>query len=127
MCSGTRDRLHADPTITVAMMEDDIEKWLDQQCESKCIVDLLSGARRYLGHKLSPATCLQGILSIKDLLFIFLQRHPNAVVPRLRLRQAIINAHKRRPLYAGGKKIEVVAEEARQIIRCAMAKVRRGR
>ena len=108
------------------MMEDDIERWL-KVCETREILQLLGDATCTLGRHLAPFTCLAGVLSIKTLLFICIERHPNAVLPRKALSQAIINVHAKSPVYLGQRRMELVATEARDIIRGAMGKVRRGR
>ena len=107
------------------MLEDDIERWLDI-CGSREILKILEVAAM-IGRKLAPFTCLAGILSIKTLLFICLERHPNAVLPRKALEQAIINVHAKSPIYLGSRCMEIVAAESRDIIRGALEKVRRGR
>ena len=110
------------------MLEDDIERWLDI-CGSREILTLLRVAEGTItsGRKVAPSTCLAGILSIKTLLLICLERHPNAVLPRKALSQAIINVHAKSPIYLGSRCMEIVAAESRDIIRGALEKVRRGR
>ena len=108
------------------MLEEDIESWL-KVCETREILHLLEVAECTIGRKLAPFTCLAGILSIKTLLFICIQRQPNTVLPRKALSQAILNVHAKSPIYLGSRCMEIVACEARKIIRSALEKVRRGR
>ena len=114
----------SDPSITVAMLEADLECWL-RHCNSRDILSLLFIARSTCGWKLAPGSCVRGIASIAKLLYICLQRCPNAVLPRKAFSQAIKNLHKREPVYHGERKISNVADEIMATIRCAMAKVQR--
>ena len=107
-------RLVADPTITVEMLEADIEEWL-QHCTSRDILALLSQARRWCSDRLSPASCTLGIMSIAKLLYICLQRMPNAVLPRSLFTTALMKVHERQPIYVGERTLLNVADEATSI------------
>ena len=119
------ERTRADASVTVGMLQADVECWLEE-CGSRDILTLFHMARRTIGVKYAPSTCLGGILSIKKLLYILLQRVPNAVVPRCRFREAIANVHKTKRLYIGERTISNVGDEIYGFVQCALAKVRVG-
>ena len=118
------ERLVADPSVTVDMIERDLEEWLSH-CNSRDILGLLSVVQRTCGMKLAPSTCVSGIVTVAKLMHICLQRCPNAVLPRKAFSQAVKNIHEREPVYHGERKIPNVADEIMATIRCAMAKVQR--
>ena len=119
------ERTRADASVTVGMLQADVECWLEA-CGSRDLLTLFHMARRTVGVKSAPSTCLGGILSIKKLLYILLQRVPNACIPRCRFREAIANVHKTKSLYLGERTISNVADEIYGYVQTALAKVRVG-
>jgi len=117
-------RLVSDPSVTVTMLEEDIEAWLAHTA-SRDILKLVMLVRETCTFKCSPASCIPAIISIANLLFICLERCPNAVLPRLSFSRAVVNVHERAPLYFGERPIKMVADEFMGTIRCALAKVHR--
>ena len=118
------ERLVADPSVTVDMIERDLEEWLSH-CNSRDILGLLSVVQRTCGMKLAPSTCVSGIVSVAKLMHICLQRCPNGVLPRKTFSLAVRNIHQRNPVYHGEACIVIKADDITGIIRCALAKVRR--
>ena len=116
-------RLVADPTVTVGMLEEDIEAWLEHT-SSRDILRLVAHVRDTCTYKRSPAGCVKAIVSIAALLYICLQRCPNAVLPRMLFARAVENVHARASVYFGERAIRLVADEFMGTVRCALAKVR---
>ena len=119
------ERTRADASVTVGMLQADVESWLEF-CDSRDILALFHHVRRKEYHKHAPSTCLGGIVSIKTLLYIMLQRVPNSVVPRSKFIQALINVHQKASIYVGERSIANVADEISGYVRVALAKVRVG-
>ena len=117
-------RLLADTSITVDMLEADLELWLEH-CTTRDILAVLNYARHHCKADAAPGAAAAGILSIGKLLFICLRRCPNGVLPRLVFSQALVNIHRRNPIYFGKRPIVSVAGEIVGITRCALSKVRR--
>ena len=118
------ERLVADPTVSVTMLEEDIEAWL-AETTSRDVLKLVCHVRESCTYKRAPASCIRGIISIAKLLFICLQRCPNAVLPRLLFSRAVVHCHERNPVYFGERCIRQVADEFMGTVRCALAKVHR--
>ena len=117
-------RLLADTSVTVDMLEADLELWLEH-CTVRDILKVLTFARHHCKADAAPDTAGPGILSIAKLLFICLRRCPNGVLPQKVFSQALVNIHRRNPIYFGKRPIVNVAGEITAIIRCVLAKVRR--
>ena len=117
-------RLLADPTVTVGMLEEDLEEWL-RHTSSRDILRLVALVRETCTWKRAPASCVPAILSIAKLLSICLQRCPNAVLPRRLFARAVMNIHEKDPIYFGERPIRTVADEFIGTVRCALAKVHR--
>ena len=117
-------RLLADTSVTVDMLEADLELWL-QHCTVRDILKILHVARHSCNHDPALATAGAGIVSIAKLLFICLRRCLNGALPRKSFSHAVANIHRRNPIYFGCRPIVNVADEIMGIVRCALAKVRR--
>ena len=124
--SKAESRLIADPTVTVAMLEEDIETWL-RQCTTRDMLSLLSLTRLTCGPSYSPGRCVPGLVSIARLLNLCLKRLPNAVIHRTRFTQALMNVHKRQEIYIGERSIRNVADEITSYVRVALSKVSHAR
>ena len=117
-------RLLADTSVTVDMLEADLELWLEH-CTVRDILGMLCCARHHCKADAAPGTAAPGIVSIGKLLFICLRRCPNGALPRKSFSHAVANIHRRNPIYFGCRPIVNVADEIMGIVRCALAKVRR--
>ena len=114
----------ADPSVNVEMLEDDIEE-CRKHTTSRDILILLTHVRDKCTYKRAPAYFVPGITSIAKLLFICLQRCPNAVRPRISFSRAVKNIHERKAIYFGERHIKNVADEIMGTVRCTLAKVHR--
>ena len=117
-------RLLPDTSVTVDMLEADLELWLEH-CTVRDILQILSIARHTCKSDPASGNAGPGIVSIAKLLFICLRRCPNGALPRKVFSQAVENIHRRNPIYFGSRPIVNVADEIMGIVRCALAKVRR--
>ena len=116
-------RLLPDTSVTVDMLEADLELWLEN-CTGRDILQILSIARHTCKSDPASGNAGPGIVSIAKLLFICLRRCPNGILPRIVFSQALVNIHRRNPIYFGNRPIVSVAGEIVGITRCALSKVR---